>query len=114
MDKIKELQVKFVNCQHLLVALGDEVRQKLLLIMMADNRNGVRVLDIADKTNLTRPAVSHHMQILKNAGLIGSRKEGKCVYYYLDPSGKDIDALVGLFQDVRNVIQNKDMNHLEG
>lgn len=113
MDKIKELQVEFEACQHLLVALGDEVRQKLLLIMMAGDRSGIRVLDIADKTNLTRPAVSHHMQILKNVGIIGSRKEGKCVYYYLDPSGKDIDALVRLFQNVRSVIRNKEDN-LEG
>lgn len=114
MDKIKELQVEFEACQHLLVALGDEVRQKLLLIMMASDRSGVRVLDIADKTNLTRPAVSHHMQILKNAGFIGSRKEGKCIYYFLDPGAKDMDALVRLFQNVRNVIRNKEADDLEG
>lgn len=114
MDKIKELQVEFEACQNLLVAFGDGVRQKLLLLMLAGDRNGVRVSDIADKTNLTRSAVSHHMQILKNTGLIGSRKEGKCIYYFLDSSGKDVEALARLFLKVRNVIKNDGMDILEG
>ena len=114
MDKIKELQVEFEACQSLLVAFRDEVRQKLLLLMLAGDRSGVRVSDIADKTNLTRSAVSHHMQILKNTGLIGSRKEGKCVYYFLDSGGKDIDALVRLFVNVRDVIKNDGIDILEG
>ena len=114
MDKIKELQIEFKDCQSLLVAFGDEVRQKLLFLMLADDRSGVRVSDIADKTNLTRSAVSHHMQILKNAGLIGSRKEGKYVYYFLDSSGKDVDALAKLFWDVRDVIKNDGNDLSEG
>ena len=47
--------------------------------------NGSRVPDITVRTNLSRPAVSHHLQILKDAGIVKMRKEGTMTYYYLDP-----------------------------
>ena len=46
--------------------------------------NGVRVGAITEKTNLSRPAVSHHLQIRKDAGLISMRREGTKNYYYFD------------------------------
>lgn len=107
MSKVEQLQADFENCQKLLDAFEDVVRQKLLLLMLREDRSGVRVSDIAAKTNLTRPAVSHHMQILKNAGIIKSRKEGKCVYYFFDPSGENIDALLRLFEKVRDIIKDE-------
>ena len=51
--------------------------------MLGGQCGGSRVVDIAEKTNLSRPAVSHHMQILKDAGIVKTRKEGTYVYYYL-------------------------------
>ena len=48
----------------------------------------------------------HHMQILKDAGVVKSRKEGKFVYYYFDATCKNIDALLRLFEDVKRVIQS--------
>ena len=39
------------------------------------------VLNIAAIVNMTSPAVSHHLRILKSSGLIVSRREGKEVYY---------------------------------
>ena len=44
--------------------------------------NGVRVGTITEKTHLSRPAVSHHIQILKEAGILKVRKEGTKNYYY--------------------------------
>ncbi len=54
---------------------------------------GSRVPDITERTNLSRPAVSHHLQILKDAGIVKMRKEGTMTYYYLDP---DMESFTGL------------------
>ncbi|MGN0179371.1 MAG: hypothetical protein ACI4DY_08035 [Monoglobaceae bacterium] len=40
MDQIKKLQIEFDARQNLSVVFGDEVRQKLLLLMLAGDRNG--------------------------------------------------------------------------
>lgn len=104
-EKARKLEQEFNACQKILTAIGDEVRQKLLLLMLMEDRGGIRVADIADKTSLTRSAVSHHMQILKDAGVVKSRKEGKCVYYYFDSTCKNVDALLRLLENVRSVIK---------
>ena len=44
---------------------------------------GLNVNEITDRTSLSRPAVSHHLKILKDTGLIDVLKKGVCNYYYL-------------------------------
>ena len=101
------LKRKFSACQKILTVFGDEVRQRLLLLMLESNPDGVRVADISDKMKLTPPAVSHHMQILKDAGVVHCRKEGKYMYYFLDSSGKDIDKLLELFAQMKEMIARR-------
>lgn len=48
----------------------------ILEMMKMKDCYGVRVNDISKKTHLSRPAVSHHLQILKQAGILNMRKEG--------------------------------------
>lgn len=105
-EDIIRLEKEFQRCQKVLTAIGDETRQHLLCIMMQSECAGSRVIDIAEKTNLSRPAVSHHMQILKDAGIVKSRKEGTCIYYYLDPQVNEVDNLITLFCDVREIMKN--------
>ena len=62
---------------------------------------------ISDKMKLTPPAVSHHMQILKDAGVVHCRKEGKYMYYFLDSSGKDIDKLLELFTQMKEMLARR-------
>ena len=76
-----ELEKEFASCQKLLTAFGDEVRQRLLMVMLKADPAGVRVAEIATEMKLTPPAVSHHMQILKDAGIVHCRKEGKFIFY---------------------------------
>ena len=38
---------------------------------------------LGDRTSLSRPAVSHHLKILKDTGLIDVLRKGVCNYYYL-------------------------------
>ncbi len=74
---IQALAQEFSGCRHILQALGDETRQHLILSMMQMGQcEGCRVGAITEKTSLSRPAVSHHLQILKQAGLLKVRREG--------------------------------------
>lgn len=97
--KIERLSDLFKESQKLLTALGDENRQHLILTMMGrEDCNGVRVIDVAGHTNLSRPAVSHHLQIMKDAGLLKTRKEGTKIYYYFDPDMKSMNTLIEALQ----------------
>lgn len=76
---------EFESCQKILLILGDENRQYLILEMMKiEECGGVRVGLITEKTNLSRPAVSHHLRILKETGILKMRREGTKNYYYFD------------------------------
>lgn len=88
------------------LAFGDETRQYILSILLCGECSGSRVIDIAQRTNLSRPAVSHHMQILKNAGIVKTRKEGTFVYYYLDPEEKQIRQMIDLFSDILQIMKS--------
>ncbi len=104
-EDVQRLEKEFKACQKILVAIGDETRQHLLCIMLQSECSGNRVIDIAKRTNLSRPAVSHHMQILKSAGIVKSRKEGTCIYYYLAPETSQLNDLITLFCDIREFMK---------
>ena len=81
MDNIQEKETRlaegFAACSKMLAAIGDETRQHLILEMMKiGDCSGVRVCEITERTNLSRPAVSHHLKIMKDAGIVKVRKEG--------------------------------------
>jgi ArsR family transcriptional regulator, arsenate/arsenite/antimonite-responsive transcriptional repressor len=63
-------------------ALGDEHRQRILLTFEPGER--LNVGQIVEVSTLSRSAVSHHLRILKDAGVLGSEKVGKEVYYWVD------------------------------
>lgn len=93
--RIEKLSEGLTKSRKLLTALGDENRQYLIREMLKmGNCMGVRAVDVAAKTNLSRPAVSHHLQIMKDAGLLKSRKEGTMIYYYFDPDMKAMKTLI--------------------
>ena len=76
-QEIDQPSQEFRRCQKLLTALGDETCQHLILEMMhIPDCSGARDKAITERTNLSRPAVSHHIGILKEAGLVKIRREG--------------------------------------
>lgn len=94
-QKIAALADSFSDSSCILAAMGDEPRQHLILEMLRMGRcSGLRVCEITEKTNLSRPAVSHHLQILKNAGIVKVRKEGTKNYYYFDPEMESFEKLI--------------------
>lgn len=60
------------------VALGDEHRQRIMLTF--DKGERLTVGQIAEVSTLSRPAVSHHLKILRAAGLLDEEKIGKEVF----------------------------------
>lgn len=98
-EEIQHLAEDFKKCQKILVALGDINRQHMILEMMKmGDCFGVRVNEITACTNLSRPAVSHHLQILKDAGILKMRKEGTRNYYYFDPDMESFELLAGVLE----------------
>ena len=103
---ISALAEEFRRCQKTLLALGDETRQHIVLEMMqiADCQ-GVRVGTITQKTHLSRPAVSHHLQILKDAGILEMRREGTKNYYSFDTDAQAIHDLMRLLEHARSIME---------
>jgi DNA-binding transcriptional ArsR family regulator len=94
-----KLATDFRQCYPVLVALGDENRLHILYQMMCSlNPRGIRVGEIVEKSNLSRPAVSHHLKILKDAKVINVRREGTKNYYYLEPEMESFKALISVLQ----------------
>lgn len=94
---IRILTEEFETCQKILIALGDENRQHFMLEMMKmEQCGGVRVGTITEKTHLSRPAVSHHLQILKEAGILKMRREGTKNYYYFDADMEAMNRLINM------------------
>jgi ArsR family transcriptional regulator, arsenate/arsenite/antimonite-responsive transcriptional repressor len=67
--------------RDLLTALADPMRQDLVQLLA---RAELNVGDIADRVTLSRPTVSHHLNILRRAGLLRVRKQGREMYYRLN------------------------------
>jgi DNA-binding transcriptional ArsR family regulator len=63
-------------------ALGDEHRQRILLTF--DRGERLNVGQIASVSTLSRSAVSHHLKVLRLAGVLDSRKVGKEVYFWVN------------------------------
>ena len=63
-------------------ALGDEHRQRILLTFEAGER--LNVGQIVEVSTLSRSAVSHHLKLMRESGVLRAEKVGKEVYYWID------------------------------
>jgi ArsR family transcriptional regulator len=68
---------------HLFKAINDHNRRKILDMLRASDMTAG---EIADAFSMTKPSISHHLDILKKAGLVLSFKEGQFVRYSLNTS----------------------------
>ena len=69
--------------EELLWRARDAKRQEIILILTDFPGEGLTVNGITERIDLSRPAVSHHLKVLKQAGVIGVRSCGVENHYYL-------------------------------
>ncbi|MDP2345116.1 MAG: metalloregulator ArsR/SmtB family transcription factor [Deltaproteobacteria bacterium] len=84
-----------VGFTALLRALSDETRLQIVAHLGATG-GAVCVCDIEARFDLKQPTISHHLRVLRDAGLVSAEKRGTWVYYRVDVDR--IDALLQLHQ----------------
>ncbi|NDK88651.1 helix-turn-helix transcriptional regulator [Gordonia desulfuricans] len=67
-------------------ALADPVRLRLLSSVASHVGGEACVCDISSGVDVTQPTISHHLRVLREAGLLESERRGTWVYYRVVPS----------------------------
>ena len=67
-------------------ALNDPTRREILELLKDGEMTAG---DIANKFDMTKPSISHHLDLLKQAGLVEAEKDGQFIYYSLNVSVVD-------------------------
>ena len=70
-----------IDCVEFCRALADDTRQKILELLMDGERC---VSDIVEQFDTSQPTISHHLNILKQSGLVTSRRDGKQIHYSMN------------------------------
>lgn len=87
----------FRKCTPLFQALGDHMRQSIILLLA--EHECLNVNQIARQIPLSRPAISHHLKILRDTGFVSVNRKGTENYYTLEVE-ESITLLKKLIQAV--------------
>lgn len=74
-----------VELARMLKALSDPVRLRLLSVVASHSGGEACVCDISVGIDVTQPTISHHLKVLRTAGLLDSERRGSWVYYRVIP-----------------------------
>jgi DNA-binding transcriptional ArsR family regulator len=100
MSKKADVISLFHQASPLFIALGDENRQLIVAELLQTHKMSVN--QIAELTPLSRPAVSHHLKILHQSGLVAIEKQGTQRFYHLaDESIHQVELLEALAKALR-------------
>lgn len=94
-------------------ALSDETRQTILQVLQDEGE--LCVSDLVERFNFSQPTISHHLNFLKQANLVLSRKEGKQIYYRANQEniteccGMLFTKLVPLDLDLQDVVNRREL-----
>ena len=67
-------------------ALNDATRREILELL---KKSDLTAGEIADRFRISKPSISHHLDLLKQAGLVEALKEGQYIYYSLNTTVLD-------------------------
>jgi ArsR family transcriptional regulator len=90
-------------------ALGDPVRLRLLSIIASAPTGEVCACDLTEPVGKSQPTVSHHLKVLREAGLVTSRKHGTWVHYRAVP--EQMGALCGVLSVAPRVVTPNSTTH---
>ncbi len=81
-------------------ALADGTRLDIFRLIAAQ-AEPICVCDIVDRFEVSQPTISHHLKVLRDAGLVTATKRGTWAYYAVDPRGATVlrDALGDLIAE---------------
>ena len=80
-EPLRESLLRVAGLSELFKALADETRTKILYLL---TQRELCVCDLAFILEMSLPAVSHHLRLLKTLRLVNTRREGKQVFYSLE------------------------------
>ncbi|MFG2974404.1 ArsR/SmtB family transcription factor [Streptomyces sp. NPDC048331] len=66
-------------------ALSDPIRLRLLSLIASHEGGEACVCDLIGPFDVSQPTISHHLKVLREAGLVGSERRGTWVYYWVLP-----------------------------
>lgn len=78
-------------------ALNDQIRREILEML---RKKDMTAGEIADKFKITKPSISHHLDLLRQAGLVVSVKQGQFIYYSINTTV--LDDMVKWFLQFKN------------
>jgi len=104
--ELRRLHSMFNSCSPLFIALGDEVRQKLVLDIVDAGAEGINVKNLSAKSRLSRPAISHHLKVLKDSGLIEPEKVGTQIFYRIDMGLSYLANVVELVSSIQRLLRD--------
>jgi len=86
-----------VEVARKLKALADPVRLRLFSAIASHAGGEACVCDVSGGVDVSQPTVSHHLKVLRDAGLLTSQRRASWVYYAVVPEAlRDISALLDL------------------
>lgn len=91
-------------------ALGDEIRLKIIDML---TEREMCVCEIIDRLNMSQPAVSHHLKILKQAELLKDSRDGRWIYYSINEdvfksvfAGEPSEVIQSYAAPIKNKLEN--------
>lgn len=108
--EIKKTLKTFNSCVPFFIAMSDEYRQQLIMDIAEAGKEGINVSNLSAKSKLSRPAISHHLKVLKDSGLIKPRKEGTQIFYQLNLMD-NFKTVSELINSMENILQK--INEIE-
>lgn len=90
----------FRECIPLFNALSDPARQDIILLLA--EREPLSVNEIAEHSNLSRPAISHHLKIMRDIHLVNIEQKGTQRYYSLS-----LDQSVLQLKQLIKIVENE-------
>lgn len=94
-------------------ALSDETRMRILYLLLKAESE-LCVCELTDSLDIPQYSISRHLKILKNAGLIKERKEGRWVYFSRIKDNKpETEALLNSIFNIPESLLSKELKELD-
>ena len=78
-------------------ALNDQTRRDIVELLKAGD---LTAGEIADHFDISKPSISHHLDLLKQAGIVSAVKQGQFIYYSLNATV--LDEIISWFMGLKN------------